>query len=105
MRDGAITLADSNGSDSSGIDMDNVVKLKDGNPIDKPDEVSDIIAWLREYADRLEKGEVRPAHKAVLIIYEKLAEKFRISTAYCNAEAVERAGMISLSLHGTVDFD
>ena len=77
----------------------------DANPIQGLEAVSDVVKFLREYADKLEKGEMRPAHKAVLILYEDCNEQFRISTAYCNATTIERAGMISVSLHDTVDLD
>lgn len=85
--------------------MGDVVKLKGTDSAQSLDAVSDVVKWLREYADKIEKGEIRPTHKAVLILYEGLNEQFRVSTAYCNATTIERAGMISLSLHDIADLD
>lgn len=85
--------------------MSNVVNLNKGEPVRGPEATSEIIKWLREYADKLEKGDARPACKAVLLLYEDRGEQFRVATAYYNATTLERAGMLSLSLRDTVDVD
>jgi hypothetical protein len=106
MRAGVITPEAKCGFGLLGIDMgNNVIKLKGTDSAQGLDAVSDVVKWLREYADKIEKGEIRPTHKAVLILYEGLNEQFRVSTVCCNATTIERAGMISLSLHDTADLD
>ncbi len=85
--------------------MSNVIKLGKDEPVRGAEAVAHIVKWLREQADRLENGEARPAYKAVLLLYEDRGEQFRVSTAYCNATTIERAGMLSLSLHDTASVD
>lgn len=83
--------------------MGEVVALVEGEPLRGSEATAKVVAWLRCLADQLEQGASRPVEKAVLITHEGLGDKFLVSTAYCNATAIERAGMLSMSLHDTVD--
>lgn len=85
--------------------MSNVVNLSKSEPVRGPEATLEIVKWLREYADKLESGNTRPACKAILLLYEDRGEQFRVATTYCNATTLERAGMLSLSLHDTVKVD
>jgi hypothetical protein len=85
--------------------MGEVVSIKGETDVRGAEATAAVVAWLREYADRLESGESRPVEKAVLLTYENIGDQFRVSTAYCNATTIERAGMLSLSLHDTADLD
>lgn len=85
--------------------MGEVVSIKGEADIQGAEATAAVVAWLRGYADRLENGEARPADKAILLMYENIGEQFRVSTAYCNATTIERAGMLSLSLHDTANVD
>jgi len=83
--------------------MSNVIQLKGEATVRGPEANSEIVEWLRDYADKLENGEMPPAQMAILVLYEDRGEQFKISTAYCNATTVERAGMLSTSLHDTLE--
>lgn len=84
--------------------MSNVVKLKGGiETISGPDATVSVVTWLRNQADALEKGEARPAQKAILVTYESLGEQYLVSSAFCNATSIERAGMLTMALHDVAD--
>lgn len=85
--------------------MSNVVNLAKDEPVRGKDAVAEIVAFLRKHADAIESGNARPVHKLILVAFEDRNEQFRVSTAYCNATAIERAGMLSMSLHDTTDVD
>jgi len=85
--------------------MDNVVKLK-GDPTAYGSEaVAKVVAWLREQADELESGESRPAHKAVLMVFEDCSGTIRTQTVFCNASAIERIGIMYMALNDTANAD
>lgn len=83
--------------------MGKVVGIKGKTESQKPDVVADVIAFLRKHADELEKGSERPAHKAVLILYEDLGDKTRLASTFCNTTVTERVGMMYMALQDTAD--
>ena len=64
-----------------------------------------VVAWLREQADRLENGESRPAHKAVLTVFEDCSGTVRTCTVFCNTSAIERIGIMYAALNDTANTD
>jgi hypothetical protein len=85
--------------------MGDVLKLKGSDaPAQNTEAVAKVVAFLREQADAIESGDARPAHKAVLTIYEDTdGVKFRTQTAFCNASSIERAGLMAVALHDTIN--
>lgn len=88
---------DSNGCGSLGTKMGKVVSLNKDAELRGSEATTSVVTWLRNQADALEKGEVRPAQKAILVTYESLGEQYLVSSAYCNATSIERAGMLSMA--------
>ncbi len=78
--------------------MGEVLKIKGVAEIKGSDATAQIVAWLREQADAIEKGKVRPVHKAVLTVYEDRNEQFRINSAFCNVSGLERIGLMHAAL-------
>jgi hypothetical protein len=85
--------------------MGEVVGIKGETELQKPDMVADVIAFLRKHADQLEKGSERPAHKAVLILYEDLGDKTRLVSAFCNTTVTERVGIMFMALNDMANTD
>lgn len=58
-----------------------------------------VVAFLREWAEKIEKGE-READKAVLVLHyrEPGEDAFVISSRRCNADLVTTVGMLHLAL-------
>lgn len=84
---------------------DNVVSLKGKTTAHGPDAVAQVVAWLREQADEIEKGEARPVHKAILTVFEDCGDKVRTHTVFCNVSSVERVGIMFLALNDTANTD
>ena len=78
--------------------MGEVLKIKGTAEARGVDAVTQVVAWLREQADAIERGEVRPVHKAVLTVYEDRSEQFRIGVAFCNVSGLERIGLMHAAL-------
>lgn len=85
--------------------MGDVTKLRGESPLYGMEATTRVVAWLREQADFLERGEARPAHKAVLTMYEDTGGKIRTVTVFCNTSSIERAGIMSMALHDTLESD
>ncbi len=58
-----------------------------------------VVAFLREWADAIEKGE-KEADKAVLVLHyrEPDEDAFIISSRRCNADMITTVGMLHLAL-------
>lgn len=77
----------------------NILKLSPDGPVSGPQATAEVVAWLRDTADELERGETWPAQKAVLTIYQDIGQQFRTSTSFCNATPLERIAIMHLALH------
>lgn len=84
---------------------DNVVKLKGETPVQGAEAVASVVAWLRAQADALESGDARPAHKAVLTVFEDCSGEIRTLTAFCNTSAIERIGIMYMALNDTANVE
>lgn len=86
--------------------MGEVVKLSEREePVEGAEATAKIVQFLREHADMLESGELRPVHKAVLTVYESIGDQFRIQSAFCNATTLERVGIVTMALQDIMDAD
>ena len=83
----------------------NVVKFKGEIPAYGTEAVTKIVAWLREQADAIENGDERPAHKAVLTLFEDCSGQIRTNTVFCNVSLVERVGITFLALNDMASED
>jgi hypothetical protein len=85
--------------------MGDIVKLKGETSVHGSEAVVKVVAWLRDQADALENGEARPAHKAVLTVFEDCSGQIRTHTAFCNASTVELVGIMYLALNDAAGAD
>jgi hypothetical protein len=83
--------------------MGEVVSIKGETDIQGAKATAAVVAWLREQANGLESGEVRPAHKAVLTVFEDCSGTIRTHTVFCNTSAVERIGIMYMALNDTAN--
>lgn len=78
---------------------DNVIKLKGELSVHGDEATAKIVAWLRNEADSIERGDVLPVHKAVLVVHTEADGKVNTKVSYSNANILERTGMLTLALH------
>lgn len=85
--------------------MGEVVSIKGETDVQGAEATAAIVAWLRDQANALESGESRPAHKAVLTVFEDCIGTVRTQTAFCNTSAIERLGIMYAALNDTANVD